>query len=163
MNRQRELDKAGKKSDGGDFDAESFERQMMNNEHGSLMGKKKDKEAKKDKSKSSKSALPVKKEVKKAMPIFMIPQGRTALVNMFNAVSFLQDGKLDKTKKTRDDASGKCIVQRKNEKGKTLKFEVCDNVKNLKPEDWKRVVGVLVQGPKWQFKGWKWEKQGMAP
>ena len=64
LNRQREIDKAGQGSKegevhnpiipspltqpprfgiGGDFDAESFERQMMNNEHGTLMGSKKEK------------------------------------------------------------------------------------------------------------------------
>jgi len=162
MNRQRELDKAGKKGDGGDFDAESFERQMMNNEHGSLMGKKKDKEAKKEKSKIAKAGLPKPKEAKKLIPIFMVPQGRTAMVNMYNVVSFLQDGTLDKSKKTRDDAKGPCYVERKNEKGKIVKFEIHDNIKSLKPEDWKRIVGCLVQGPAWQFKGWKWEKEGMA-
>ncbi|EFA86581.1 hypothetical protein PPL_00382 [Heterostelium album PN500] len=37
-----------------------------------------------------------------------------------------------------------------------ITYEVYDNIKLLKAEDWPRVAAVFVQGEAWQFKDWKW-------
>ena len=64
------------------------------------------------------------------------------------------------------------------------RYQLVDDVKSLQPQDWARVIMVLIQGPEWQFRparspaqkpspkplsqmsldsrGWKWEKEGMS-
>lgn len=37
-----------------------------------------------------------------------------------------------------------------------VSYQIIDSAQKLKPEDWKRVAAVFVQGNTWQFKGWKW-------
>ena len=171
LNRQRELDKAGTSgSKEGDFDAESFERQMMNNEHGSLMGskekKKKDRKVAKEAAKVGPKPRPSVKAPKRAMPIIMLPQGRTALINMINGIQFMQHcSYLDEKARVgvkKPDTSKPVVIERKLADGRTTKYQLVDQAKSLQPQDWARVVMVVIQGPEWQFKGWKWEKEGMS-
>eukprot|EP01133_Synstelium_polycarpum_P016845 gene16845-20029_t len=37
-----------------------------------------------------------------------------------------------------------------------IAYEIYDNTKLLKPDDWLRVAAVFVQGEAWQFKDWRW-------
>jgi len=43
---------------------------------------------------------------------------------------------------------------KKNIKGKDITFDIYDSVTSFTKNDWKRVVGVFVIGPDWQFKDW---------
>ena len=38
--------------------------------------------------------------------------------------------------------------------GKELMFEICDNVRTFTRNEWKRVVGVFLQGDDWEFRDW---------
>ena len=38
--------------------------------------------------------------------------------------------------------------------GKELMFEICDNVRTFSRNEWKRVVGVFLQGDDWEFRDW---------
>ena len=41
--------------------------------------------------------------------------------------------------------------------GKEYKFEIIDNVRNMRSSDWNRLVVAVVSGAAWQFKGFKWK------
>jgi len=159
----QKLEYEKKKKDAGkgaEFDEDTFARSMMNNQHGSLMSKPK-KEEKQKPAKPVEKVTPKKpeKKVKLKLPIIMVPQGRTALVNMFNAQTFLQDAQF--VSKPTGSKPTKVVVDRKMPNKKVVRFEVVDQVKQLQDSDWDRVVLVLIQGPEWQFKGWgpggKWK------
>jgi parafibromin len=47
------------------------------------------------------------------------------------------------------------IIQRTKADGKTVPYRVIDDPRKLRDEEWDRIVAVFVQGPSWQFKGWK--------
>lgn len=160
-NRERELQKAAnKKSEkdkGTNFDAESFALEMNNAKVSSLLKPSGRDKAPKPAPRAANYTVPEPKPaVKKQAPIIIVPQGRTALVNMFNAKQFLQDGQFQS--KATGAKKNMEVVDRRNGKH-NVRFEVVDNVKNFKPADWKRVVAVFVQGPEWQFKDWKKYKE----
>lgn len=89
------------------------------------------------------------------VPIIIIPATTTSLINMYNAAAILQDhtyveGKADRPR------DNEIMIQRKKSDGTHAFYKILDNPLKLDPEDWNRVVGVFVQGPAWQFKGWPW-------
>jgi len=90
-------------------------------------------------------------------PIIIIPATGTALITMYNAMEILQDLRYVSTedKKAKCTRENELLLQlRKN--GVTVPYRVIDNPLKLNDEEWQRVVAVFVQGPSWQFKGWKW-------
>ena len=46
-------------------------------------------------------------------------------------------------------------VERSAPGGATIVYRLVDNPAKLSDDEWQRVVAVFVQGPTWQFKGWK--------
>lgn len=51
------------------------------------------------------------------------------------------------------------IIQRRKPDGSTVPYRVIDDPRKLRDEEWERIVAVFVQGPAWQFKGWKYSQQ----
>lgn len=97
---------------------------------------------------------------KPAPPVIIVPASNRAVLNLFNAKSFFQDGKYITPEEGRAAAGGKkpqkVTVTRKTPRGNVVTFELMDNPIPLlaKRDGWKRVVGVVAAGPDWQFKGW---------
>ena len=90
-------------------------------------------------------------------PIIVIPATGTALITMYNAQDILQDLRYVSSEEK------KLVCKRDNElllqiqkSGVTVPYRVIDNPLRLRDDEWDRVVAVFVQGPAWQFKGWKW-------
>jgi parafibromin len=97
-----------------------------------------------------------------ALPIIVVPNSVTALINMYNVRDFLIEGKfvapMDK-KRAGARKAAVITVERRGPKGDTQRYEIIENPATLtKKEDWRRIVAVFAQGPTWQFKGWKWNK-----
>jgi ribosomal protein L21E len=97
-------------------------------------------------------------------PIILVPShfDTNSLINVFNAKAFLDDGKWvspeEMQKKFKGNVPKSVSIKRPSVKlpGKTYaKFEILSEVKNLKPEDWERVVAVFASGQTWQFKDYK--------
>jgi len=96
------------------------------------------------------------------VPIIVVPNSVTALINMYNVRDFLIEGKfVESMEKKRAGARKAAVitVERMMPKGEMQRFEIIENPATLtKAEDWRRIVAVFAQGPTWQFKGWKWNK-----
>jgi parafibromin len=50
------------------------------------------------------------------------------------------------------------IIHRRKADGSTVPYRVIDDPRKLRDEEWDRIVAVFVQGPAWQFKGWKYNQ-----
>lgn len=50
------------------------------------------------------------------------------------------------------------IIHRRKPDGSTVPYRVIDDPRKLRDEEWDRIVAVFVQGPSWQFKGWKYNQ-----
>jgi parafibromin len=96
----------------------------------------------------------------KGNPIIVVPNALTAPVSMFNSREFFCDARYvtaAAAKKANGAAKPKIVTceRRLTKTGKAVTFEIIDTVQKLAPDDWRRVVAVVVQGKTWQFKGWK--------
>lgn len=106
-------------------------------------------------------------------PIIVVPAGYSDLFTMYNVKDFLQDGVYVPIHQKKDQGLRKdqafTIVKEYN--GEEFKFKVVDSVNRFRDKEWYAhyslptfiericrscVVGVLVSGQTWQFKGWKW-------
>lgn len=47
------------------------------------------------------------------------------------------------------------VIHRDKGNSQSAAYQVLDDPRKLRDEDWDRIVAVFVQGPAWQFKGWK--------
>lgn len=114
------------------------------------------------------SASPAAPDAKRArrtpdstVPIIVVPQAMTAIINMYNAHDLLDKGIFVDPKKKREEnpiKPQKLTFERASffDKSKNCKYMVIDNITALKKEEWQRVVAVFVSGAEWQFKGWPW-------
>jgi len=134
------------------------------------------------KSHHSSSRLHKSGQLQGAMPILVVPNGRSATLNMFNVKQFLQDGlytEVQEAMRLKPHKEQKIFVKSakfvvlalflvahhlldlevdvQNDPNFPPMFEVVDSIKGLRDKDWARVAGVVVQGPEWQFKGWRWK------
>jgi hypothetical protein len=116
------------------------------------------------KGKSGDEGSSKKQKVVLLNPIVIVPShfDTNSLINMFNVKPFLEDGKWISTeemqKKYKGNVPKSVTIKRASVKlpGKAnAKFEIISDVKNLKPEDWDRVVAVFASGQSWQFKDYK--------
>uniref|UniRef100_A0A7S1G902 Cell division control protein 73 C-terminal domain-containing protein n=1 Tax=Bicosoecida sp. CB-2014 TaxID=1486930 RepID=A0A7S1G902_9STRA len=90
----------------------------------------------------------------------------TATLNLANAQLFLQAGRYLTPNEaaaaggvdTLPDNPHVTRVDRKDTRGEPRKYYVVDDpvAAGLSDRDWDKVVGVVVHGPAWQFKGWRW-------
>ena len=97
-----------------------------------------------------------------AVPIILVPSALTSLLTLFNVKQFLEKRTFQTTDEMRKKANGvkesPVILQRQIARGGTLTFQVLDSVDKMRESDWDRVVAVFTGGPRWQFRGWKWEE-----
>ncbi|CAD5224175.1 unnamed protein product [Bursaphelenchus okinawaensis] len=91
-------------------------------------------------------------------PIIIIPASGTALITMYNAEDIIQEMKFvssEERKKQKTRRENEVLIHRRKENGTTVPFRIIEDPKKLRDEEWDRVVAVFVQGPAWQFKGWR--------
>eukprot|EP01132_Coremiostelium_polycephalum_P003917 gene3917-4890_t len=100
--------------------------------------------------------------LKNRVPIIIVPSSLTSPLSLYNAKDFLNHSKYIPTINKKQEMSAQNIPKpsqvtfdRINNHQK-ITYEIIDNIKLLKPEDWGRVAAVFVQGEAWQFKDWKW-------
>ncbi|KAL6754061.1 RNA pol II accessory factor, Cdc73 family-domain-containing protein [Haematococcus lacustris] len=94
-----------------------------------------------------------------AVPIIIVPSGMTAMINMWNARQFLEEGRFQPSEALQASGAVKAsslTIQRTAHKpqGKAVVYEITDKPPAKTSPDWGRVVAVIVQGAKWQFKDW---------
>uniref|UniRef100_A0A8R1Y4A7 Cell division control protein 73 C-terminal domain-containing protein n=1 Tax=Onchocerca volvulus TaxID=6282 RepID=A0A8R1Y4A7_ONCVO len=91
-------------------------------------------------------------------PIIIIPAAGTSLITMFNVRDILQDMRFITTeeRKTTCRRENEVLIQRLKHDGVTVPYRVVENPLKFSDDEWSRVVAVFVQGPAWQFKGWRW-------
>mmetsp|Transcript_8233 Transcript_8233/g.12410 ORF Transcript_8233/g.12410 Transcript_8233/m.12410 type:complete len:377 (+) Transcript_8233:65-1195(+) len=110
----------------------------------------------------SRAVKRAKRDPNAEVPIIIVPQAITSLINMYNCEDLLDKGAfVNPNTKRQESGSSKptqVVFQRKSfsDATKDCKYMVIDNIKELKKEDWVRVVAVFVSGAEWQFKGWPW-------
>lgn len=102
------------------------------------------------------SARPQKRQSR--TPIIVIPASGTSLITMYNVRDVLQDMRFVSTeeRKATSRRENEVLLQRSKEGGITVPYRVVENALKLTDDEWSRVVAVFVQGPAWQFKGWRW-------
>ncbi|KAN0003146.1 hypothetical protein ACTFIZ_009291 [Dictyostelium cf. discoideum] len=99
--------------------------------------------------------------LKNRTPIIIVPSSLTATISLYNVLEFLQHSLFRPTLEKKQEMTSQNIIKPPMitfDRITTQKvtYEVIDNIKSLKPEDWYRVVAAFVQGEAWQFKDWKW-------
>ncbi|KAM9965503.1 hypothetical protein ACTFIW_005321 [Dictyostelium discoideum] len=99
--------------------------------------------------------------LKNRTPIIIVPSSLTATISLYNVLEFLQNSLFRPTLEKKQEMASQNIIKPPMitfDRITTQKvtYEVIDNIKSLKPEDWYRVVAAFVQGEAWQFKDWKW-------
>lgn len=109
-----------------------------------------------------KEQLPLHRLVKEKIlgtPIIVVPAGFSDLFTMLNARDFLEDGVYvsNMQKKSEGNRKQQSMMITHEEDGHVYTFKVVDSVTRFREKDWRSVVGVIVSGQSWQFKGWKWK------
>lgn len=109
-----------------------------------------------------KEQLPLHRLVKERIlgtPIIVVPAGFSDLFTMLNARDFLEDGVYvsNMQKKASGHRKEQSMMITREEDGHVYTFKVVDTINRFKDKDWRSVVGVIVSGQSWQFKGWKWK------
>ncbi|GLC40122.1 hypothetical protein PLESTF_000620700 [Pleodorina starrii] len=103
---------------------------------------------------------------KGGVPIIIVPSGLTSLINMFNARAFLEEGKYVPAAQAAAGGAPKpstvTIRRTAHRPAPGVEYTVTDKPPAVGSADWDRVVAVVVQGAKWQFKDWphKGAKEG---
>lgn len=95
-----------------------------------------------------------------SVPIIIIPNAPSSLINMYNVKDWLEKSKFVPPAEAKSNSTTKqSTVQVSHhfpgDPHPTI-FQVIDTPSTLSSSDWKRVVGAIVLGNTWQFKGWKW-------
>ncbi|KAG2482472.1 hypothetical protein HYH03_018579 [Edaphochlamys debaryana] len=117
---------------------------------------------------SKPGAPPGKGDAKKGgVPIIIVPSGLTSMINMYNARSFLEEGLFVPSAQAQAAAGGapkpsSATFHRTAHRSSPVEYVVTDKAPAPNSPDWERVVAVIVQGAKWQFKDWphKGAKEG---
>ncbi|OQR95046.1 Voltage-gated Ion Channel (VIC) Superfamily [Thraustotheca clavata] len=109
----------------------------------------------------AKQVIPLRVAMKNKIPetpIIVVPPGVSDLINMLNVRDFLEDGVYVTTAQKKSEGQRKqaSIMINYTDNEETYQFRLVDSVARLNDKDWKSIVGVIVSGHTWQFKGWKW-------
>ncbi|EGZ11484.1 hypothetical protein PHYSODRAFT_336015 [Phytophthora sojae] len=109
-----------------------------------------------------KEQMPLHRMVKEKIlgtPIIVVPAGFSDLFTMLNARDFLEDGVYVSNVQKKADGHRKqqSMMITHEEDGHVYTFKIVDTVSRFRDKDWRSVVGVIVSGQSWQFKGWKWK------
>ncbi|VDM96555.1 unnamed protein product [Thelazia callipaeda] len=91
-------------------------------------------------------------------PIIVIPAAGTSLITMFNVRDILQEMRFVTTEERKATCrrENEVLIQRLKADSVTVPYRVAENPLKFSDDEWSRVVAVFVQGPAWQFKGWRW-------
>ncbi|KXZ48472.1 hypothetical protein GPECTOR_27g642 [Gonium pectorale] len=95
-----------------------------------------------------------------SVPIIIVPSGLTSLINMYNAKAFLEEGRFMTTAQAQAASGGapkpssQPIRRTAHRPAPGVEYHITDKPPSPSSPDWERVVAVLVQGAKWQFKDW---------
>mmetsp|Transcript_10491 Transcript_10491/g.18525 ORF Transcript_10491/g.18525 Transcript_10491/m.18525 type:complete len:386 (-) Transcript_10491:113-1270(-) len=111
-----------------------------------------------DKRKAASKDAPAKKVVQ-GRPIIVVPATMTATLNMFNIKSFLENGVYITPTEGRSQNPNRApalMVEKRLPDSGPCQFKVVDSVKKFQDHHWDRLAAVFTQGPKWQFKDWRW-------
>ena len=93
---------------------------------------------------------------KRGTPIIIVPNAPTALLSIFNAREFLENGVYVLPAEAKAKATSRESRLRIQKNGQ--EYIVLDNPMTLSREEWEQqVVAVFVTGATWQFKGWRWD------
>ncbi|EFJ51730.1 hypothetical protein VOLCADRAFT_103365 [Volvox carteri f. nagariensis] len=103
---------------------------------------------------------------KSGVPIIIVPSGLTSMINMYNARAFLEEGRFVPAAQAQAAASGapkpsSLTIRRTAHRGPPgVEYTLTDRAPPAGSPDWERVVAVVVQGAKWQFKDWPYKVGG---
>lgn len=95
-------------------------------------------------------------------PIIIVPSALTSCITSVNAQDFLEKGvyvTVEEKTKLGGKRESEFAIMRTVQSGSTsrkIRYKIIDNPKQLRPEDWNRVVAVFATGQAWQFKEFKW-------
>ncbi|KAJ2722067.1 accessory factor associated with RNA polymerase II [Coemansia sp. Benny D115] len=99
---------------------------------------------------------------RKRNPIIVVPAATTAMINMYNVQSLLQDHQFMDTNQLMAKGLAKPrevfvehMMSRSSQQ--VLKFRIVDSVQDFTEADWNSLVCVFTQGAAWQFKNWVWK------
>lgn len=111
-------------------------------------------------------AMPVNKAAARkpdsVVPIILVPQQATAVINMWNVLDLLGDKNFlkagDKIKAGGAKPTTHHLERASYQDPKRkCKFQIIDNIHKVGKDDWHRVVAVIASGVEWQLKGWPWK------
>lgn len=117
-----------------------------------------------------------------------MPSAFTALINIWNAGIFLEEGRFIPATEVRSGAGlqveggaapgpstqaaiaaaasqqrpVKLTISRRDARGNVARYHIIDSVSMLKGDksQWDRIVAVFTLGQEWQFKDWHWPRRG---
>lgn len=96
-------------------------------------------------------------------PIILVPPGASALLNMYNAARFLEQGVFLPAAEIICAGGAKpssAVVRRSALRPTPVEYVITDQPPAQKSKDWRRVVAVVAQGNNWQFKGFPYKVRG---
>jgi hypothetical protein len=93
------------------------------------------------------------------VPLIIVPAAMSAMLNMWNARAFFEEGKFVPSAEAykRDPAKKPVLAFRRSalrSPPNLPAYQVTDSVPAKGSPDWQRVVAVIVQGKPWQFRDW---------
>ncbi|GMH36728.1 hypothetical protein BSKO_04601 [Bryopsis sp. KO-2023] len=89
------------------------------------------------------------------IPIILIPAGLSAKINMFNARYLLEEARYvpaEECRKINPKKKDVEIVRRSFNRKRPVQYQLMEKTPAKDSKDWNRVVAVVSQGVKWQFK-----------
>ncbi|KAF2074860.1 hypothetical protein CYY_003848 [Polysphondylium violaceum] len=101
-------------------------------------------------------------QLKNRTPIIIVPSSLTSPLTIYNALEFLESSKFVSTLEKKQELTQQhlpkpsLVTFDRMTTNHKISYEIIDNIRLLKPDDWMRVAAVFVQGEAWQFKDWKW-------
>lgn len=95
------------------------------------------------------------------LPIIIVPFNKRAPVNLLNVGDLLQSGEFQRPNEEHnkffESTKPELVHVTRNLCSKLWQFEVLDDVKNFRKDQWLRTVAVVVDEVPWQFKGWPFQ------
>lgn len=97
----------------------------------------------------------VKPNPESLVPIILVPAGLSAKINMYNARYLLEEAKyipVEECRALNPKKNDTETVLRSFGRSKPVKYQLMEKAPHKMSRDWSRVVAVISQGVKWQFK-----------
>lgn len=97
----------------------------------------------------------IKPNPESLIPIILVPAGLSAKINMYNARYLLEESKyipVEECRALNPKKKDTEFVLRSFGRSKPVKYQLMEKAPHKMSRDWARVVAVISQGVKWQFK-----------